>query len=252
VRVSLKLSSDDNDEILEVCNLSHDDFSKVTTFSWPPDTGASSHMSDQPSSFRRMIPIKRHRIQVGGGVLYSEAKGTVDLKCKDGSSMVLKNVLYIPKLGANLLSARRLCEVGLVGSFNSGKMYFKLKGTTVIKARMENGLDIVKHVSKQYKETAFPSVDYNMNNSNQQQLPMTTSSRQSGELNQFAKDRYLLFHKRFAHLGPMRNSKLYTMTTLDQPIKVPKDLEICKVCAVAKMNNTILKTLANHMVSKFA
>jgi hypothetical protein len=79
--------------------------------------------------------------------------------------MGLKNMLYVPKLGANLLSARRLCEAGLVGSFNSGKMYFKLNGKTIIKATMENGLYILNHVSKQYKETAFPSVDYNMNNS---------------------------------------------------------------------------------------
>jgi hypothetical protein len=113
-----------------------------------------------------MIPIKRRRIQVGGGVLYSQAKGTVDLKCNDGSSMVLKNMLYVPKLGANLLLARCLCEAGLVGSFNSGNMYFKLTGNTVIKATMENGLYIVNHVSKQYKETAFPSVDYNTNDSN--------------------------------------------------------------------------------------
>jgi hypothetical protein len=35
-------SSDDNDGILEVCNLSHDNISKATLFSWPADTGASS------------------------------------------------------------------------------------------------------------------------------------------------------------------------------------------------------------------
>jgi hypothetical protein len=207
-------------------------------------------MSDQPSIFRCMIPIKCRRIQVGGGVLYSEAKSTVDLKCKDGSSMVLKNVLYVPKLGVNLLSARCLYEVGLVRSFNSGKMYFKLNRKTVIKATMENGLYIVNHVSTQYKETAFPRVDYNMNDFNQQQLPMTALSRQSDRLNQSAKDRYLLFHGRFAHLGPKKISKLHTVTTLDQLIKVPKDLKIYEVCAIAKMKNTIPKTLANHMISK--
>jgi hypothetical protein len=51
-------SSDNDDGILEVCNLSHDDISKVTPFSWPTDTGASSHMSDQPSIFRQIILIK--------------------------------------------------------------------------------------------------------------------------------------------------------------------------------------------------
>jgi hypothetical protein len=42
------------------------------------------------------------------------------------------------------------------------------------------------------------------------------------------------------------------VTTLDQPIKVPKDLKIFEICAIAKMNNTISKTLANYMVSKLA
>jgi hypothetical protein len=57
-------------------------------------------------------------------------------------------MLYISKLGINLLSARHLYKVGLVGSFNSGKMYFKLNKKTVIKAMIENGVYILNHVSK--------------------------------------------------------------------------------------------------------
>jgi hypothetical protein len=166
--------------------------------------------------------------------------------------MVLKYVLYIPKSGANLLLARYLCEAGLVGSFNSGKMYFKLNGKTVIKATMENGLYIVNHISKQYKETAFLSINYNMNDFNQQQLLMTTSSRQSGRLNQSAKDRYFSFHRCFAHLSPKKISKLHSVMTHNQPIKVPKDLEICQICTIAKIKNTIPKTLSDDMVSKLA
>jgi hypothetical protein len=40
------------------------------------------------------------------------------------------------------------------------------------------------------------------------------------------------------------------VTTLNQPIEVPKDLDICEVCAITKMKNSIPKTLANHMISK--
>jgi hypothetical protein len=50
----------------------------------------------------------------------------------------------------------------------------------------------------------------------------------------------------------MKISKLHNVTTLDQPIKVPKDLNICEVCAIATMKNSIPKTLADHMVSKLA
>jgi hypothetical protein len=122
----------------------------------------------------------------------------------------------------------------------------------IVKATMENGLYIVDHVSSRYKETALPCVDQNMNDSNEQELAIPSSSNQMGGLNQSAKDRYLLFHRRFAHLGPKKISKLHTKTTLDQPIKVPKDLEICQVCAITKMKNSIPKTLADHMITKLA
>jgi hypothetical protein len=199
-----------------------------------------------------MIPIKCRRIQVGGGVLYFDAKGTVDLMCKDGSSIVLKNLLYVLKLGANVLSARRLYEAGLVGSFNSGTMYFKLNGETIIKAKIENGPYIVHHIAKHHKDMAFPSIDYDMSNSIDQLLPISESSKQTGWLNQSAKDRYLLFQQRYAHLRQKKISKLHTVPSVDQPIKVPEDLDICEVCAIAKMTNSIPKTRADHMVSKLA
>jgi hypothetical protein len=120
------------------------------------------------------------------GVLCSDVIRTVDLKCKDGSLMVL--MLYVPKLDANLLLARHLYEADLVGSFNSGTIYFKLNGKTIIKVKMENGLYIVHHISKHHKEMAFPSVDYDMSNSNDQLMPIPKLSKQTDELNQSMKD----------------------------------------------------------------
>jgi hypothetical protein len=186
--------SNDDDEILEACNLSYDDIGKVTPFSWLADTGASSHMSDQPSIFRRIIFIIHRWIQVRGEVLYSDTKETVDLTCNDHLLIVLKNTFYVPKLGTNLLSARYLYEVGLVRSFNSSIMYFKLNRKTIIKVKIENGLYIVNHVSKTYKEIAFSSIDYNISDSNDQQSPIDELLKPTGTLNQSAKDRYFLFH----------------------------------------------------------
>jgi hypothetical protein len=131
-------------------------------------------------------------------------------------------------------------------------MYFKLNGKTVVKATMENGLYIVNHVSSRNRETAFHSIDHKMIGSNQQELPAPSSSNQTGGLNQSAKDRYLLFHRRFAHLGPKKTSKLHAVTTLGQPIKNPNDREICEVCAITKMKNSIPKMLAAHMITQLA
>jgi hypothetical protein len=69
-----------------------------------------------------------------------------------------------------------------------------LNRKTVFKAIMENGLYIVDHVSSCYKETGFPCVDQNMNDSNEQELAIPSSSNQMGGLNQSANDRYLLFY----------------------------------------------------------
>jgi hypothetical protein len=131
-------------------------------------------------------------------------------------------------------------------------MYFKLNGKTIIKVKTGNGLYIVNHVSKHHKEMEFPSIDYNMSDSNDQQSPMDELSKQTGTLNQSGKDQYLLFHRRFAHLGRKKISKLHTVTTLDHRIQVPKDLDRREVCTIAEMKTSIPKTFANYMISKLA
>jgi hypothetical protein len=54
--------SDSEDEEIETCRLSKDILGKASPSTWAGDTGASSHMSDQPSLFRRMIKIKRRLV----------------------------------------------------------------------------------------------------------------------------------------------------------------------------------------------
>lgn len=194
--------------------------------------------------------------------MYSDYKGIVDLVCKDGSSMILENVIFVPNLGTNLLSARRLCDIGLVGCFDSDTMYFKCNEKIFIKAKMINGLYIVKHDSKVLKENAFSSVDHDMNSPPEQDGTLNgllTPKNQNNSFSHFLTapsnsdtDRYFLFHRRFAHLGPKKISKLHTVTTLEKPIKVPKELRICEVCAISKMKNSISKVLADHIASKIA
>jgi hypothetical protein len=53
-----------------------------------------------------------------------------------------------------------------------------LNRKTVVKAIMDNGLYIVDHVSSCYTETEFPCVDENMNDSNEEELAIPSSSNQ--------------------------------------------------------------------------
>ncbi|KAI0991154.1 hypothetical protein K3495_g17033, partial [Podosphaera aphanis] len=87
-------SSEEDSDIAahEVCCLSKEQLSKASPSVWPADTGASSHMSDQPSLFRFLTPIPRRRVQVGGGELEASHKGDAILECRDGSCMILHDV----------------------------------------------------------------------------------------------------------------------------------------------------------------
>ena len=176
-------------------------------------------MSDQHDLFTELKPIPRRAIRVGGGVIYARQKGTANLVCKDGSSMLLSDVLYVPGLGVNLLSARRICQAGLKGLFTATEMYFKLGKEKVIKATMSNGLYIVTHVAGGYEETAFAVTDINMPNAEEEAYVPKKPERP--ELTEDQKEVYMLMHRRFNHLGPDKIRNLHKVTTLPKPIKVP-------------------------------
>src|SRR5438045_2688328 len=99
--------SEPEEQIVETAAFTKDLLGKAIPSEWPADTGASSHMSDQPNLFRQLILIKRRMVKVGVGVLYANHKVTANLVCQDGSSMLLADCLYVPYLGVNLLSSRR-------------------------------------------------------------------------------------------------------------------------------------------------
>jgi hypothetical protein len=60
-------SDEEREETDEVCQLSKELIRKATPSIWPADTGATSHMSDQPNLFRQLIPIECRSIAVRGG-----------------------------------------------------------------------------------------------------------------------------------------------------------------------------------------
>ncbi|KAI0995304.1 hypothetical protein K3495_g12878, partial [Podosphaera aphanis] len=246
----------------ETVLLSHELLSKATPSTWPADTGASSHMSDQPDLFRTYQRIKRRSIQVGGGVMYADYKGTVDLVCENGSSTRLKDVLFVPNLGVNLLSARKVCQNGLLGSFDTNQMFFTLNGKKVIECTMKNGLYIVTNIASAYKETAFPaSVSMGSevimsDDSSSKELTLENSNPNEQEVieNLSSKEQanYQLWHRRLNHLGPEKLRKLHKVTTLSTPIKVPNDNVMCGVCKLTKMRNYTPKTLSQHKNHRLA
>jgi hypothetical protein len=244
-------SSQDLEDADETVLLSNELIRKAQPSTWPADSGASSHMSDQPSLFRKMIPIKRRTIRVGGGLMYADQKGTVDMMCEDGSSMLLADVLYVPGLGVNLLSARRICQSGLKGSFDRDKMFFKLHKEKIIEATMRNGLYIVTHVADGFQDKAFIAIPTIEEDAEMEETVRAVKSQKT-DLTSKQESLYKLMHRRFNHLGPEKIRNLHKVTTMSAPIKIPTEREVYEVCALAKMKNRIPKTLSEHKDRKLA
>ena len=91
-------------------------------------------MSDQLDLFRSLKRCVRRIIQVGGGEIYSEYTREVVAIYEDSSRGLLRDVLYVPGLGINLLSIRKICDAGLKGRLDSTRIYFKKNRKKVIEA----------------------------------------------------------------------------------------------------------------------
>jgi hypothetical protein len=241
----------DDEDVPELCHLSKEELSKATPSVWPVDTGATSHMSDQRSLFRFLRPIKPRRVKVGGGELKAEYMGDAELVCMDGSSMVLADTLYVPGIGVNLLSVRRLCQAGMRFSGNKDKLYLKHNKNKIVTAKMINGLYITTHIADGYKEMAFESIELDETPAAQinETIPLLTrepaEDRSDDEaVKKSDLERYLKYHQRFAHLGPNKIRNLHKVTTLEKRVKVPRNLDVCDVCALTKMKNKIPKELS--------
>ena len=142
--------SDIDDEVAALCT------ELVSKDLWIADTGASSPMTDNLRLFRGpLTPIRRRTIKVGGGVLYSDQRGTAEMIGRNGRTQLAK-CLYVPGLGVNLLSGRRLCSTGLRGSFDSKGLYLHDKhGKEMLRALTKNGIYIVDTVAPQLNEYAL-------------------------------------------------------------------------------------------------
>lgn len=104
----------------EIAALTQEAARKLPYTTWIADTGASSHMTDQKDLFRGPLSRMRRRvIKVGGGYLNTDQYGDIEILSKTDTPITIRRVYYVPSLGANLLSCRRLCTLGLIGAFNT-------------------------------------------------------------------------------------------------------------------------------------
>lgn len=232
----LPSSSEESQE--ETATFCKENVSTIIADAWISDSGASSHMTDNPRFFSDPPqPTARTTIKVGGGRLYSTKRGTVKIEDKSGSQLVLKDVLYVPDLGVNLLSGRKLCKEGLKGSFDDEKMYYlDSLGNTILEATERGGVYVLDKIAATYNpsdETEHFYTGHALNNQVVTEEGAATSDSDLEEQDQKVVENYRLYHRRFAHLGPAKISTIHKMTTHTQPIKIAKCR--CDVCQETKM-----------------
>ena len=262
----------------ELAALSKEMVSSIPKKAWIADTGASSPMTDDLELFRGPLkPIRRRVIKVGGGRLYSDKCGLARVQDRKGKTRLV-TALYVPGLGVNLLSVRRLCEMGLKGSFDENGLYMRdRQGQLVLRAPVCNGVYIVDKVTKGLDEialiaamagevrdiftndeTALPSTEPLSTESSITDVelgPQSTdedsydSSKSNTEdsstsVSTSKLEEYRLWHRRFAHMGKAKLGNLHNVTTLKKPIPIVEDPTPCKVCCTTKLTNSRNKRLA--------
>jgi hypothetical protein len=122
--------------------------------------------------------------------------------------MILKNILYILRLGINLISNRHIYKIrNLKGLFDLESIHFKLEKKRVIIAKIYNGLYIVIYITKDFRETAF-------------------YAKTNDEISESRKVRYLLFYRRFIYLRLDKIRNLYKVIILNKVIYILKNKEI--------------------------
>ncbi|KAI1003943.1 hypothetical protein K3495_g4262 [Podosphaera aphanis] len=133
--------SESDGQYQEAVHLSKELISKSSPDDWILDTGATSSMTDKRHLFRG--PLKRIKgavIKVRGGNWYSEHQVLAKIECKDVTSALMRNVYFVPKLGVNLLSARKLCRTGIEGISNGTSIKIVHHKIPIIIAEQKDGL----------------------------------------------------------------------------------------------------------------
>ncbi|KAK2987329.1 hypothetical protein RJ640_023630 [Escallonia rubra] len=102
---------------------------------WYVDTGCSNHMCGSKSSFSYLNEDFHSTVSFGDfSTVNVMGKGDVKIRTKNGFVETISNVLYVPDLKSNLLSASQLQEKGYIITIQQGacEIYDPTKGAIVV------------------------------------------------------------------------------------------------------------------------
>ena len=181
--------------------------------------------------------MTRRIIKVGGGYLHSSRYGDIEIPGRAGKPITIQRVYYVPNLGANLLSCRRLCTLGLRGEFDVKAIkLFNLRNECVLRARHLEGVYIVEWIDKLPKRVSntmysyWASAFWSKDSWNKRTTSSTTSSTTVGKRD---KD-FVLMHRRFGHMGNEVLRNIHYVIDYG-PIQLPNEKHICSSYQIGKI-----------------
>ena len=192
--------------------------------------------------------MTRRIIKVGGGYLHSSRYGDIEIPGRAGKPITIQRVYYVPNLGANLLSCRRLCTLGLRGEFDVKAIkLFNLRNECVLRARHSEGVYIVEWIDRLPKRVSntmhsyWASAFWSKDSWNKRTTSSATSSITVGKRD---KD-FVLMHRRFGHMGNEVLRNIHHVTD-HGPIQLPNEKHICSSCQIGKITQHVNHTVAER------
>ena len=119
---------------------------------------------------------------MGDSVLYSNTIGTTILRMGNGRHITLEDTLLVPKLGATLVSAKKLARNGCYALFNQERIVFvdSESKRPLVEAEARNRLYIVSKISKEVDSRCFKTV------TNRPNIRKASSNQDGGDIEAFS------------------------------------------------------------------
>lgn len=176
--------------------------------------------------------------QISGNVLLagkssitkSEGIGSINIKFKInnnyGTDVCLKDTLFVPELRNNLISIRKLDEMGYKIIFGNDIALIYDKNKTLIGKGIKNG--------PKYNIESETTVDTCF-------LSTKNTKKLSNEM---------LWHKRLAHLNPIYIDRLIKGSLVENAGKICQGEIECKSCSISKLTQKSHKIIEHEITSK--
>jgi hypothetical protein len=104
---------------------------KTESASWLLDSGATVHVTNDPSLLIKAKPSKEY-VRVGNGEeVKAELVGDVEMELDNGQGLLLESVLYVPNFVRNIVSLMKVTNAGITVELGTETVKFKMNNKTL-------------------------------------------------------------------------------------------------------------------------